>query len=64
MSFLKITDPNKREQLVQELLSTRRAIKEESYSNHLGKIRIQDKYSKQSKSITDKLDDISTKERY
>jgi hypothetical protein len=59
MSFLKITDPNKREQLVQELLNTRRAIKEESYSNHLGKIRIQDKYSKQLKPATDKLDAIS-----
>jgi hypothetical protein len=58
MSFLKITDPNKREQLVQELLNTRRAIKEESYSNHLGKIRIQDKYSKQLKPVTDKLDAI------
>jgi hypothetical protein len=58
MSFLKITDPNKREQLVQELLNTRRAIKEESYSNHLGKIRIQDKYSKQLKPVTDKLDTI------
>jgi hypothetical protein len=58
MSFLKITDPNKRDQLVQELLNTRRAIKEESYSNHLGKIRIQDKYSKQLKPVTDKLDVI------
>jgi hypothetical protein len=58
MSFLKITDPNKRDQLVQELLNTRRAIKEESYSNHLGKVRIQDKYSKQLKPVTDKLDTI------
>jgi hypothetical protein len=58
MSFLKITDPAKRDQLVQELLNTRRNIKEESYSNHLGKIRIQDKYSKQLKSVTDKLDTI------
>jgi hypothetical protein len=58
MSFLKITDPNKRDQLVQELLNTRRNIKEESYSSHLGKIRIQDKYSKQLKPIADKLDAI------
>jgi hypothetical protein len=58
MSFLKITDPAKRDQLVQELLNTRRNIKEESYSNHLGKIRIQDKYSKQLKPVTDKLDTI------
>jgi hypothetical protein len=58
MSSLKTTDPNKREQLVQELLNTRRAIKEESCSNHLGKMRIQDKYSKQLKPVTDKLDVI------
>jgi hypothetical protein len=58
MSFLKITDPAKRDQLVQALLNTRRNIKEESYSSHLGKIRIQDKYSKQLKPVTDKLDTI------
>jgi hypothetical protein len=58
MSFLKIRDPNKRDQLAQELLNTRRAIKEESYSNHLGKFTIQDKYSKQLKPVTDKLDAI------
>ena len=60
MSFLKITDPAKRDQLVQELLNTRRNIKEDSYSSHLGKIRIQEKYSKQLKPVTDKLEAIPT----
>ena len=58
MSFLKITDPNRRDQLVQELLNTRKSIKEDSYSSHLGKIRLQERYSKQLKPVTDKLESI------
>jgi hypothetical protein len=55
---VKITDPNKRDQLVQELLNTHKNIKEESYSNYLGKIKLQDRYSKQYKPLTDKLEEI------
>ena len=55
MSFLKITDPTKRDQLVQELLNTRKNIKEDSYSSHLGKIKLQERYSNQLKPVTDKL---------
>ena len=58
MSFLKITDPTKRDQMVQELLNTRRNIKQESYSKHLGDVKLHDKYTKQFKPITDKLDTI------
>ena len=58
MSFLKITDPNKRDQLVQELLNTRKSIKEDSYSSRLGKIKLHERYSKQLKPVTDKLESI------
>ena len=60
MSFLKITDPTKRDYLVQELLNTRKIIKEDSYSSHLGKIKLQERYSKQLKPVTDKLESIPT----
>ena len=58
MSFLKITDPHKRDQLVEELLNTRRNIKQESFSNHLGQVRLKERYSKQFKPITEKLESI------
>ena len=64
MSFLKITDPHKRDQLVEELLNTRRNIKQESFTSHLGQVRLKEKYSKQFKPITEKLEampkDIAT----
>ena len=58
MSFLKITDPHKRDQLVEELLNTRRNIKQESFSNHLGQVRLKERYSKQFKPITEKIESI------
>ena len=58
MSFLKITDPHKRDQLVEELLNTRKNIKEGSYNNYLGWTRFQERYSKQFKPITKKLESI------
>ena len=58
MSFLKITDPHKRDQLVEELLNTRRNIKQESFTSHLGQVRLKEKYSKQFKPITEKLEAI------
>ena len=58
MSFLKITDPHKRDQLVEELLNTRRNIKQESFSSHLGQVRMKERYSKQFKPITEKLEAI------
>ena len=58
MSFLKITDPHKRDQLVEELLNTRRNIKQESFTSHLGQVRLKEKYSKQFKPITEKLETI------
>jgi hypothetical protein len=33
-------------------------MKEESYSSHLGKIKLQERYSKQLKPVTDKLESI------
>ena len=58
MSFLKITDPHKRDQLVEELLNTRKNIKEGSYNNYLGWTRFQERYSKQYKPITKKFESI------
>jgi hypothetical protein len=58
MSFLKIADPHNRDYLVQEYLNTRKNIKEDSHGNCLGKIRLQERYSKQLKPVTVKLEAI------
>jgi hypothetical protein len=56
MSILMITDPNKRDYLVQELLHTRHNTKECSLSNYLGRIRINEKYFRKFKPVIEKLE--------
>ncbi len=55
MSFLKITDPAKRDFLVQELIKTRRAIKQDSINERVGDIKLQQDQTKLFKPLTDKI---------
>jgi hypothetical protein len=56
MSFLKITDPAKRDFLVQELLKTRRNILQDSIDERVGEITAQQSLSKLFKPLTEKIE--------
>ena len=55
MSFLRITDPVKRDFLVQELINTRRKVYDESLSEKFGDITKQHELSKLFKPITSEI---------
>jgi hypothetical protein len=56
MSFLKITDPAKRDFLVQELIKTRRNILQDSIDERVGEITAQQSLSKLFKPLTEKIE--------
>jgi hypothetical protein len=56
MSFLKITDPAKRDLLVQELIKTRRNIMQDSIDERVGEITAQQSLSKLFKPLTEKIE--------
>jgi hypothetical protein len=60
MSFLKITDPAKRDLLVQELIKTRKNIMQDSIDERVGEITAQQSLSKLFKPLTEKIE-TSTK---
>jgi hypothetical protein len=56
MSFLKITDPAKRDLLVQELIKTRKNILQDSIDERVGEITAQQSLSKLFKPLTEKIE--------
>jgi hypothetical protein len=56
MSFLKITDPAKRDLLVQELIRTRKTILQESIDERVGEVTAQQSLSKLFKPLTEKIE--------
>ena len=56
MSFLKITDPTKRDLLVQELINKRKQIYQDSMSETIGSISQEQEISKFFKPITQKIE--------
>jgi hypothetical protein len=56
MSFLKITDPAKRDLLVQELIKTRKNIMQDSIDERVGEITAQQSLSKLFKPLTEKIE--------
>jgi hypothetical protein len=60
MSFLKITDPAKRDFLVQELIKTRRIILQDSIDERVDEITAQQSLSKLFKPLTEKIQILET----
>ena len=58
MSFLKITDPKKRDFLVNEFLETRQNIQQNCLSERLGEVNTQYELSKLFKPVTDMQKDL------
>jgi hypothetical protein len=59
MSFLKITDPAKRDFLVQELINTRRAIMQDSINERLGDAKLYQDSTKLFKPLSEKIESSS-----
>ena len=53
MSFLKITDPKKREAMIRDYIETRKRIKDNLIAEKVGKMEMQTELSKLSKPITE-----------
>ena len=58
MSFLKITNPKKRDLIVKEFLKTKKNIQDNYLSERLGDINIQREMSKMFKPITETQKDV------
>ena len=58
MSFLKITDPKKRDFIVNEFLKTRQNIQQHSLSERVGDLSTQYQFSKLFKPVTDMQKDL------
>ena len=58
MSYLKITDPTKRDYLVQQLINTRKEILQDSINETFGDIKFQQDLTKMYKPLTEKVEPV------
>ena len=63
MSFLKITDPNKRDFIVEEFLKTKKNVRQNFLSEKLGDFSLQNELSKLYKPITDSQTQIAKEQK-
>src|SRR6218665_3072452 len=63
MSFLKITDPSKRDFIVEEFLKSKKNIKQNFFSERLGDIGLQRELTKMYKPIVDSRSSISKEQK-
>ena len=58
MSFYKITDPNKRDEIVKEIIKSRKKIQENSLSDKIGNVQAEKFYDTMFKPVTDTQKEI------